>query len=95
MATPILTTRSNEEIAYLRAIKQVFDPNNIINPGKIFDLIHEAKRRAMQIATLQLRNKMITNWAIERLKPGSNPYISLVSVPAIRYALRLSPKKYR
>jgi len=44
MATPILTTRSNEEIAYLRAIKQVFDPNNIINPGKIFDLIHEATR---------------------------------------------------
>lgn len=31
-------TRSNEEIAYLQAIKQVFDPNNIINPGKIFDL---------------------------------------------------------
>lgn len=31
-------TRSPEEIAYLQAIKQVFDPNNIINPGKIFDL---------------------------------------------------------
>ncbi|WP_426176914.1 FAD-linked oxidase C-terminal domain-containing protein [Massilia sp. TWR1-2-2] len=31
-------TRSKEEIAYLQAIKQVFDPNNIINPGKIFDL---------------------------------------------------------
>lgn len=31
-------TRSTEEIAYLRAIKQVFDPNNIINPGKIFDM---------------------------------------------------------
>jgi FAD/FMN-containing dehydrogenase len=31
-------TRSPEEIAYLRAIKRVFDPNNIINPGKIFDL---------------------------------------------------------
>lgn len=30
-------TRSPEEIAYLQAIKQVFDPNNIINPGKIFD----------------------------------------------------------
>ena len=31
-------TRSKEEISYLKAIKQVFDPNNIINPGKIFDL---------------------------------------------------------
>lgn len=31
-------TRSLEEIAYLQAIKRVFDPNNIINPGKIFDL---------------------------------------------------------
>jgi len=31
-------TRSKEEISYLQAIKQVFDPNNIINPGKIFDL---------------------------------------------------------
>jgi FAD/FMN-containing dehydrogenase len=30
-------TCSQEEIAYLQAIKQVFDPNNIINPGKIFD----------------------------------------------------------
>ena len=29
-------TRSNEEIAYMRAIKQVFDPNSILNPGKIF-----------------------------------------------------------
>ena len=31
-------SRSPEEIAYLRAIKQVFDPNNVVNPGKIFDL---------------------------------------------------------
>lgn len=30
-------TRSDAEIAYLRGIKQVFDPNNIMNPGKIFD----------------------------------------------------------
>jgi len=30
-------TRSETEIAYLRGIKQVFDPNGIINPGKIFD----------------------------------------------------------
>ncbi|PAV25917.1 FAD-binding oxidoreductase [Tamilnaduibacter salinus] len=31
-------TRSPEEIAYLRGIKQVFDPNGIMNPGKVFDL---------------------------------------------------------
>ncbi len=31
-------TRSPEEIAYLKAIKSIFDPNNIINPGKIIDL---------------------------------------------------------
>ncbi|WP_152207751.1 FAD-binding oxidoreductase [Marinobacter changyiensis] len=30
-------TRSEQEIAYMRAIKQVFDPNGVINPGKIFD----------------------------------------------------------
>lgn len=30
-------TRSDAEIVYLRGIKQVFDPNGIINPGKIFD----------------------------------------------------------
>lgn len=30
-------TRSEAEIAYLRGIKEVFDPNGIINPGKIFD----------------------------------------------------------
>ncbi len=31
-------TRSPVEIEYLRALKQVFDPNGIMNPGKIFNL---------------------------------------------------------
>ncbi|MEP3561300.1 MAG: FAD-binding oxidoreductase [Marinobacter sp.] len=30
-------TRSEAEIAYLKGIKLVFDPNGIMNPGKIFD----------------------------------------------------------
>ena len=30
-------TRDQTEIGYLRALKQVFDPNGIMNPGKIFD----------------------------------------------------------
>ena len=30
-------TRSAEEVAIMKGIKQVFDPNGIINPGKIFD----------------------------------------------------------
>lgn len=29
-------TRSQEEIEYMRQIKKVFDPNHILNPGKIF-----------------------------------------------------------
>ena len=35
---PYLTyTRTQTEIDYMKAIKAVFDPNGIINPGKIFD----------------------------------------------------------
>jgi FAD/FMN-containing dehydrogenase len=30
-------TRSPEEIEYMRGIKRAFDPNNVMNPGKIFD----------------------------------------------------------
>lgn len=30
--------RSDAEIAYMKAIKQVFDPHNILNPGKLFDI---------------------------------------------------------
>jgi FAD/FMN-containing dehydrogenase len=30
--------RSAAEIAYMKGIKQVFDPHNILNPGKLFDL---------------------------------------------------------
>jgi len=30
-------SRNQEELAYLKAIKQVFDPNGLMNPGKIFD----------------------------------------------------------
>lgn len=31
-------TRTPEEIAYMKAIKRAFDPQNVLNPGKIFDL---------------------------------------------------------
>lgn len=31
-------TRSSDEIAYMKAIKGVFDPDGILNPGKVFDI---------------------------------------------------------
>lgn len=31
-------TRSEDEISYMRLIKRVFDPDGILNPGKVFDL---------------------------------------------------------
>ncbi|NQX96025.1 MAG: FAD-binding oxidoreductase, partial [Erythrobacter sp.] len=35
-------SRSEEEIAMMRGIKRVFDPDNIMNPGKVFDMEGEA-----------------------------------------------------
>ena len=32
-----IDTRDPAEIAYLRAIRAAFDPNGILNPGKLFD----------------------------------------------------------
>jgi len=29
---------NNASLSIMKAIKQAFDPNNILNPGKIFDL---------------------------------------------------------
>ncbi len=34
----LLYTRSSEEVEYMKSIKKIFDPHNILNPGKIFDL---------------------------------------------------------
>jgi FAD/FMN-containing dehydrogenase len=33
----LLLSRSKEEIMVMKQLKQVFDPNNILNPGKMFD----------------------------------------------------------
>ncbi|MBL4574220.1 MAG: hypothetical protein JKY86_14295 [Gammaproteobacteria bacterium] len=30
-------SRSAVEIAYMKGIKKIFDPKNIMNPGKLFD----------------------------------------------------------
>jgi FAD/FMN-containing dehydrogenase len=40
-------TRSEPELSLMRQIKLAFDPNNILNPGKIFDLVQgDAKNLA-------------------------------------------------
>ena len=31
-------TRSRTEIGYMKAVKRCFDPDGILNPGKLFDL---------------------------------------------------------
>ena len=31
-------SRDEQEIEYMRVIKRAFDPNNVLNPGKVFDL---------------------------------------------------------
>ena len=31
-------SRGKEEITYMKAVKRMFDPNNIMNPGKLMDL---------------------------------------------------------
>ncbi len=30
-------SRSEAEIGYMQALKRAFDPNNVMNPGKLFD----------------------------------------------------------
>ena len=33
-----LLKQHNDNIFYMKQIKKSFDPNNIMNPGKVFDL---------------------------------------------------------
>jgi len=35
-------TREPQEIAYMQAIKKVFDPNSVLNPGKIFEILPDS-----------------------------------------------------
>ena len=40
----LLYSRSPEEIKVMQSLKKIFDPDNILNPGKIFDLYTKQDR---------------------------------------------------